>query len=360
MTQTVYGVALDQLGHARDGTRFWATPSSMLRSVQDETIPVDVDHGRQCGEVIFIRRARDGRVWLVAEVNDDVSPQVRVRVGTETRSVPTPFYWSVSRIGGPDHGFVLGPVALTSHPARVNARPVEFRAGDAHMAAYQSHDRFERELLERAHEYDLRRHGAPLVVVDDDPALLEAAPFQHASRQQSAPIEYRSSVEVSDVSTSERSLEVIVMPWETPAVVLHRGRRVHEIVAHGAFDTIDRSGGRVKVNLDHDPAQPVGKAVAFNPDHLDGLWARLKIAKTRAGDETLELAQEEILDISAGFAVREGGETWPSQNLRLLHKLHLDHIAMVSNPAYPDARVLSVRDDEASRTPNLDRVLAGR
>jgi HK97 family phage prohead protease len=132
------------------------------------------------------------------------------------------------------------------------------------------------------------------------------------------------------------------MPYETPTRVTHQGRRVHEIVSSGAFDGIPADGGRIRVNRDHNPERPLGKAIAFDPHDAKGLWARLKIADTRDGNEALELAREDVLDLSAGFGVYEGGETWPSTNVRRLTKIWLDHISLVSNPAYPDARVLAV------------------
>src|SRR5262249_49961642 len=90
------------------------------------------------------------------------------------------------------------------------------------------------------------------------------------------------------------------------------------------------------------------------PKHSQGLWARLKLAKTRGGDQAPELAREQVLDVSAGLGVYENGETWPSTRVRRLTNAWLDHVALVSNPAYTDARVPAVRRG----TPNLDRVLA--
>jgi phage head maturation protease len=82
--------------------------------------------------------------------------------------------------------------------------------------------------------------------------------------------------------------------------------------------------------------------------------AKITVAED-AGGEALELAREQVLDVSAGFGVYEGGETWPSCSVRRLTNVWLDHVALVSNPTYPDARVLTVRRG----TPDLDKVLAG-
>jgi hypothetical protein len=108
--------------------------------------------------VIYIERARGGNVWIVGEINDDVRPETLVsfrspptsspfeatKSGPELRSVPSPCYWSVSRLGDAEYGFLLNGVALTASPARLGSRPVEFRGGGAHMAARRATDWNER------------------------------------------------------------------------------------------------------------------------------------------------------------------------------------------------------------------------
>lgn len=180
-------------------------------------------------------------------------------------------------------------------------------------------------------------------------------------------LEYRAA-QVAGVSFPQRMIELIVMPYESETVLEWRGRLIHEIIARGAFDGIDRRANRVKVNRDHDVTKVVGRAVAFHPDRQEGLVAELRIARTPLGDETLQLAEEEILDASAGFAPLPGGEKWDTQTSRRITKAWLGHIAMTPDPAYPGARVLAVRastrpegplrPEAAIETPNLDQVRA--
>lgn len=59
------------------------------------------------------------------------------------------------------------------------------------------------------------------------------------------------------------------------------------------------------MNHDHDFTKPLGRAIRRDPQHPQGLWARLRIAKTRDGHEALELAREQVLDVLAGFAIYE-------------------------------------------------------
>jgi HK97 family phage prohead protease len=156
-------------------------------------------------------------------------------------------------------------------------------------------------------------------------------------------LEYRSS-QVASVSFPERSVELIVMPYETEATVVHQRRIVQEIVSRGAFDGIERRANRIRVNRDHDVRRTIGRAVALHPSRQEGLVAELRIAKTELGDETLALAEDGILDASAGFGVMDGGEVWErNRELRRLTKLWLAHIAMTPEPAYETANVLAVR-----------------
>jgi HK97 family phage prohead protease len=178
-------------------------------------------------------------------------------------------------------------------------------------------------------------------------------------------LEYRAAT-VADVNFPKRTIELIVMPYESPTQVGHRGRMITEVVSRGAYDGVERRTSRIRVNRDHDLRRVVGRASALHPSRQEGLVAELRIANTPLGDETLALAEEEILDASAGFAllhdettgkIKDGAEVWETQTRRRLNHLWLDHIAMTPDPAYEDARVLSVRNAEhtaAEGTPNLD------
>lgn len=180
-------------------------------------------------------------------------------------------------------------------------------------------------------------------------------------------------VEMVGVSFPKRIIEVLAMPYDREAIVEYRGRMVRESVAPGAFNGIEKRPNRVNVNRDHDFRRHVGRGFSFHPSRQEGLVAELRIGKTALGDETLSLAAEDMLDASAGFlpiSRPDGrpGEEWPDRNQRRLTWLWLDHIAMVPDPAYQDARTLSVRADGQPdppgpivvATPNLDQARALR
>ena len=133
--------------------------------------------GRSVGEIVFL--ARNGSsLWAVGEVSDEVVEAVSVRVGGRSVAVPTPLYWSASRIGDLDYGFVLDSVALTASPASVDPRPVTFLDGrvDHRQAAQRWRSRLDRvefELLERAaHTVAHRKRGDLITIAElDEPKL---------------------------------------------------------------------------------------------------------------------------------------------------------------------------------------------
>jgi HK97 family phage prohead protease len=183
--------------------------------------------------------------------------------------------------------------------------------------------------------------------------------------QPTGELEYRTATVVG-TSFPDRIIELIVMPYEQMTVADYRGRMVHEVFHRGAFDGIERRANRIRVNRDHDVKRTVGRAVRLHPSRDDGLVAELRIAKTPLGDETLELADQECLDASAGFLPMPGGERWEGRTVRHLDRAWLGHIAMTPEPAYQDARVLSVRSASLTEapggisTPNIEQVYAWR
>jgi HK97 family phage prohead protease len=178
-----------------------------------------------------------------------------------------------------------------------------------------------------------------------------------------SPVEFRSVFDM-EVRHAERTIELVLMPYDTDAAVMINGRAVLESLAPGAFDGVERRANRVKVNRDHDTMRTVGRAVGLHPSRTEGLVGELRIARTPLGDETLGLAEDQALEASVGFAVMPGGERWlDGRTRRRVTKAFLDHVAMVPEGAY-EGRVLSVRtaavavDTPRAATPNIDEVLA--
>jgi phage head maturation protease len=100
-------------------------------------------------------------------------------------------------------------------------------------------------------------------------------------------------------------------------------------------------------------ADVVGKVVRFDTRDPRGLVASIRIARTQRGDDTLQLASEDMLSASVGFGVHRNGEVLDRFNrVRRVTSAWLDHIALVMSPVYSDAKVLAVR----LTTPHLDKV----
>ena len=173
-------------------------------------------------------------------------------------------------------------------------------------------------------------------------------------------IEIRTATQVLGVRHAERIIDLIAVPYDEEARVLHRGRWLVETVAPGAFSGV---AGDVKVRRTHDPEQPVGRVAKFHPNDPRGLRTELRVVKTPGGDEVLELADEDLLAGSVGFVPLPGGEQYSAdRSRRRITRAMLDHIALTGDPAYLGAKVLAVRaadDNEGparTATPNLDRI----
>lgn len=355
MTQTVFGVLADELGHATTTVleqgrtrpelrrKVWANPAAEFRHVQAPQIPID--HGGPVGELLHLER-RHGNLWAVGHVHDSVIPAAFARINGETIGVPHPLFWSPATRSTLDHrDIVLDSVALTTATARVYAKPVTILPGNLnYMREPPSRWKLqpaERELLTRACA-TLRarretRWDDPLVI-DDLDTPPETSPRQ-VYREPTGPVEIRSAATAA-VSVARRVIALVVMPYESVAVVPHQGRMIEEVCSRGAFNELRTSTRRVTVNRDHQLERTVGLVEEFHPDRPEGLVAEIRIARTPLGDETLTLADEGILDCSAGFMVR--AQRWEGSRRRRLTDVHLHHVALTPDPAYEDARVLAV------------------
>lgn len=173
-------------------------------------------------------------------------------------------------------------------------------------------------------------------------------------------------VKVDSVDFAQRLITVIAAPYGQPTPVEYRSEVWNELFERGAFDAIASAPHRVRVNRDHNKSRTIGKAVHFWPEREEGLVAEVRIAKTPLGDETLALADEDMLSASVGFGVRLSDQELERRTMtRRIKTAYLDHLSFVESPAYVGARVLSVRDStggeaaklEPFRTPLLDQFM---
>lgn len=161
-----------------------------------------------------------------------------------------------------------------------------------------------------------------------------------------APIEFRDAG-VDHVDFSQRIITVVAVPYETPAKVMYRGQEWNEIFERSAFDNIEKKHRTIRANRGHSRERTVGKIVRFDRQRNEGLVTEVRIARTPLGDETLALADDDCLSASVGYGVLPKNFHLDRSNMiRRISKAFLDHLAFVEDPAYSDARVLQVRNDD--------------
>lgn len=175
------------------------------------------------------------------------------------------------------------------------------------------------------------------------------------------------AVTIDAVSYPRRLVTVVAMPYETDAFITEEdGRQFWERFSRNAFNGVEQRTAGIYACRDHNRERPVGKAHKLHPRRPEGLVAEIKIAPTPIGEETLVLAGEGVLATSLSFGVKPGGDEWSERGQRrVVNTAYPRHIAFVTEPAYEDARVLSVRHRhpsaqlvDVSATPLLDEVLA--
>ncbi|GAA4518379.1 HK97 family phage prohead protease [Actinoallomurus oryzae] len=124
-----------------------------------------------------------------------------------------------------------------------------------------------------------------------------------------------------------------------------------EQFAPGAFTrSIRERGHKVKLFVQHATERlPIGRAVELD-ERADGLHAAFSVARTRDGDEALELVAAGVVDgFSVGFASLRDRKEADKTVTRV--EASLREVSLVHSPAYPDALVGGVRS--ASTTPYL-------
>jgi hypothetical protein len=345
VTQTVFGLLADDLGHASGGDgRAWATPAAEIRSVQARSIPITREHDPHdvVGEVVYLQRDRGG-VWAVGQIDDGVSETISVRVAGDLVKVPAPLFWSASRLSTPDFRDVLiQAIGLTTSPARICARPVELLPGrlDSRRPRWSNLPDSTRDLLTRAagDHLDRRRTRAPLVVRH---VGVELAPLTPSSGW--SMMETRSAT-VAEVEPAQRLVTLLVAPAEVPAQINERGRSYVETYAHGCFADSAADPGKVKLNRGHVLDKVIGKATEIDPWSELGCVGVFRIAKTPLGDESLALLDDGVLAASAGFQLAErDGEQWQDRLHRRVTRALLHHVALTPDPAHQGAVVLDVR-----------------
>lgn len=139
-----------------------------------------------------------------------------------------------------------------------------------------------------------------------------------------------------------RTVHGIVVPYGQVARVSDGGPSYKEAFRQGAFakSLSDRGDRPIQLLAQHDSRQfPVGRSVGFD-DTTDGLRGAFRMLNSRAGNEALEAAREQVVSFSVGFrpitAEKSGGVT-------IRTEAALREVSLVTFPAYDGAVVSGVR-----------------
>lgn len=173
---------------------------------------------------------------------------------------------------------------------------------------------------------------------------------------------------LADVDTKLRLIDLIAVPWDEEGEVVWRGEIWRESFDRSSFDGLETHAGRVPVNREHVIGDTVGKVVAFEPSNKVGLWTRTKIAATPRGDETLALAEEEMIAASVGYRIKSPTDIQINKRARTrrVMRAFMDHLGLVEAPTFAGAQVLAVRAEQSGLevvetplpdTPALDDVM---
>jgi HK97 family phage prohead protease len=122
----------------------------------------------------------------------------------------------------------------------------------------------------------------------------------------------------------------------------------------GAFARHLESPGHVKLHATHGSRESsfaVGKTTSLQ-DRADGLYGEWEMYNTSGGNDALELVRtKEVTGLSVGFKPIQQRLAPDGAYERTL--VHLDHVALTTEPAYPDAKVLAVRSVPAATVTGL-------
>ena len=123
----------------------------------------------------------------------------------------------------------------------------------------------------------------------------------------------------------------------------------------GAFTDADPAHVPLTATHPRDGGElPIGitRELRDEPDGLHGTWY---VSDTTLGNEVLTLIRDgAVRGLSIGFIPLPGGDRWNRDRTRVERRhATLDHIAVVRSPAYPTARIASLRAAHAPATPRL-------
>lgn len=133
-----------------------------------------------------------------------------------------------------------------------------------------------------------------------------------------------------------------------------------DIISAGAFaETLSEKKDRIAFCYQHDIWNPIGKIQEIKED-MQGLW--LKVMLSAAEDDIQTKVKEGILkEMSIGYRVVDSAEEMRNgEHVRILKKINLYEVSLVTIAANPLAVIQSMKSDERKNylEKEFDRVLA--
>ena len=156
---------------------------------------------------------------------------------------------------------------------------------------------------------------------------------------------YRDELLIRDDGGDGRTVFGLAVPFGVPSRIADWQGNYSETFARGSFaKTIREQGSRVKVLAHHDTRFLLaGQPILRETDA--GLEIEASIARTRDGDDVLELIRVGALDsFSVGFSPVKGGDDWNDDMTEVTRRqVRLHEVSLVPFPAYDDALVAGTR-----------------
>ena len=141
---------------------------------------------------------------------------------------------------------------------------------------------------------------------------------------------------------AERTISGKIVPYDGEVGMTSAGAVVFE---RGAINIAESS--KVKLLLEHDPKQPIGRAQFFNETE-DGIYASFKISKSSRGtDALIEAAEELRTGLSVGVMVNAAK---PKNGVLYVSSAELLEVSLVQAAAFKSAAVtdIAASEDEAA------------
>ncbi len=150
--------------------------------------------------------------------------------------------------------------------------------------------------------------------------------------------------EVREANPEERTLSGIAVPYNETIEI----SGIKERFERGAISNVE------DVKLFYGHKEPIGK-VTRGEETEEGYLVEARISDTERGNEVLTLMRDGVLNkMSVGFqAVKDRKE----EGVVVREAVNLKEVSIVSFPAYKNADVLAVREDEATNTDTLEKVM---